>query len=250
MSEISQCSHEIRIIVLNLLKRHLYRYRHVKNHKLYDSLRRPSTLYDSQELRMEFGDEVPSRLNTFAGRMRRTAPEDPLEGSFGLGVINTGFTDTVFENGPKTPTWSTSDTPRIPKWSTSDSVKDAIESLDDLTTRLNSEDNISRVSNLSRSRRSVKSNVSESRSDKIPNGLNEPTPRNHEYENLKLTPNQTDNTADLNKDNGTDKNEDHSVDNDEHKDIVMTDVDDQYVVSDTVPVISGDDTVHEEATAF
>lgn len=131
---------------------------HVKAHHLYDSLRRRSALYDSQELRMDFGEEYASRISTFR-RNRYKDDEIPLEGSFGTGVVNMAYTNDD-DNGPKTPTWSANDTPRIPRWNTSDSLKDAIQSLEDLTTRLNAEDNISGVTSLSRERRSQKSNKS------------------------------------------------------------------------------------------
>lgn len=133
---------------------------HVKNNRLYETLRRPSTMYDSQELRMDFSEDEPSRMSTFRGPGRKQS--EHLEGSFGLGFVNTAFNcDGDNINAPTTPTWSCNDTPRVPRWSTSDSLKDAMESLDELTHRLNSEDNISRVSNMSRGRRSEKSSKSE-----------------------------------------------------------------------------------------
>jgi hypothetical protein len=141
----------IKLIICNI-------FRHIKNQRLYDNLRRPSTMYDSQELRMNFGaEELPSVFSTFRGRPRKDN-ESPLEGSFGLGYINTAC-DVDDDIAPKTPTWSVSDTPRIPMWSTSDSLKDAMASLEELSNRLNSEDNISRISNMSRGLRSQKSST-------------------------------------------------------------------------------------------
>ncbi|XP_053390764.1 uncharacterized protein LOC128553614 [Mercenaria mercenaria] len=115
--------------------------RHEKNNRLYDTLRRPSTLYDSQELRMDFAEEeLPSRFSTFKGPGKES--EVSLEGSFGLGYVNAAFNcDGDDINTPRTPTWSCNDTPRIPRWSTSDSLKDAMASLEELTNRLNREDN-------------------------------------------------------------------------------------------------------------
>ncbi|KAL4232680.1 Cadherin-23 [Mactra antiquata] len=217
---------------------------HVKNHKLYDSLSRRSTMYDSQEIGMDFGDEHSSRLNTSTNRLRRNAQEETLEGSFGMGIVNSGFVD--YENLPKTPTWSTGNTPRIPRWSTTDSIKDAMESLDELTSRLNSEDNISRVSNLSRSRRSLKSNVSESRSDKIPNGMRQSTPRtddNTSHDPIKYSAGNE--TCD-----DVFKNENYGFDNSQIDDAMALRNDNDMNVSDTVRVITGDDTIEEEFTAF
>lgn len=108
---------------------------------------------------MDFGDEYPSRFSTFRGTRGRD-DEIPLEGSFGLGFVNKAFVSEDTISGSKTPIWQSNDDPRIPRWNTSDSLKDAIQSLDDLTNRLNSEDNISAVTNLSRDRRSLKSNKS------------------------------------------------------------------------------------------
>ncbi|XP_045196353.2 protocadherin Fat 4-like [Mercenaria mercenaria] len=158
-------------------------------HEKNNRLRRPSTLYDSQELRMDFAEEeLPSRFSTFKGARKES--EVSLEGSFGLGYVNAAFNcDGDDINTPRTPTWSCNDTPRIPRWSTSDSLKDAMASLEELTHRLNTEDNISRVSNISRSRRSQKSDKSElqtPRSNQAPNNTEAramPT-----YENLVVDP--------------------------------------------------------------
>ncbi|WAR06774.1 FAT4-like protein [Mya arenaria] len=116
---------------------------HLRENRLYDSLRRPSTMYDSQEMRLDFGTELPSRFSSFRQSPRKES-DITMEGSFGLGYVNTGYNDDDQDN-PKSPTWSTSETPRVPRWTTTDSLKDAIESLDELTTRLNAEDSISRV---------------------------------------------------------------------------------------------------------
>lgn len=115
------------------------------------------TIYDSQEMKMDFGDEnFLSRHSTFRGSSHRRSAAESLETSFNGNYINPVFTDD--EGNPvKVSTWSGCGTPRIPRWSTSDSIKDAIASLEDLTKRLNSEDNISRVSNMSKSRQSQKS---------------------------------------------------------------------------------------------
>ena len=163
--------------VYNFLYTLVY-FRHVKQHHLYDSLRRPSNMYASQELRMDFGYEIPSRFSTYRGG-RGKDDEIPLEGSFGLGYVNSGFTGDGDTTSPKTPhIWHTSDEPRIPRWNTSDSLKDALQSLEDLTSRLNSEDNISAVTNMSRERRSLKSNKSGPSSPRGPESASRPvTPR-------------------------------------------------------------------------
>ena len=134
-------------------------YRHMKNQRLYETLRRPSTLYDTQEIRLEFGDERGSGHLNREFRRSKSKESEEQEGSFGLGYLNTAYLpdDDDDENAPKTPTWSTNDTPRIPRWNTSDSLKDAMESLEELTNRLNAEDNISRITSLSRERKSLRS---------------------------------------------------------------------------------------------
>ena len=108
-------------------------------------------------MKVNFGEENhASRHSTFRGSTHRRSSPGPIETSFGGNYINPVFTDE--DGNPVTrSSWSESGTPRIPRWSTSDSLKDAIASLEDLTSRLNSEDNISRVSNLSKSRQSQKS---------------------------------------------------------------------------------------------
>ena len=137
----------------------LFHCSHIKHHQLYQHMSRRNTIYDSQELKVNFGDEnFPSRHSTF--RSSRSSPTpgalETLETSFGGNYINPVFTDD--EGQPvRVSSWTGDGTPRIPRWSTSDSLKDAIASLEDLTNRLNSEDNISRVSNMSKARQSQKS---------------------------------------------------------------------------------------------
>ena len=116
-----------------------------------------NAIYDSQELKVEFGDEnFSSRHSTFRSNTRPKEPAEVQETSFGYNYINPVFTDDD-GNPIKMSSLSGNTTPRVPRWSTSDSLKDAIASLEDLTNRLNSEDNISRVSNMSRGRYSEKS---------------------------------------------------------------------------------------------
>ena len=116
-----------------------------------------NAIYDSQELKVDFSDEnFASRHSTFRSNTRTKETAEIQETSFGYNYINPVFKDDD-GNPIKTSNWSTNGTPRVPRWSTSDSLKDAIASLEDLTNRLNSEDNISRVSNMSRGRYSEKS---------------------------------------------------------------------------------------------
>ena len=126
----------------------------MRENRLYDTLRRSSELYQSQEMQMNFGAEFPSRMSSFRHNTSKDS-DTALEGSFGLGYINAAYLDD--EHRPKTPTWSAQETPRVPRWSTTDSLKDAFESLDELTSRLNAEDSISRVTSLSMERRSQRS---------------------------------------------------------------------------------------------
>lgn len=156
---------------------------------MYDVLRRPSNLYDSQELRMNFSeDDIPSRFSTFRGPRKKE--DENLEGSFGLGFVNSAFNQDGEEiNAPVTPTWSCNDTPRVPRWSTTDSLKDAMESLEELTSRLNSEDNISRITNISRGAKSQKSNVSEPVTPRSEANQTQSSPRvkaSTGYEDLKI----------------------------------------------------------------
>ena len=120
---------------------------------------RRSTIYDSQEMKVNFGEEAvtTSRPSTFRGSTHRRSSPQPIETSFGGNYINPVFTDDDGNPVIRSSSWTEAGTPRIPRWSTSDSLKDAIASLEDLTSRLNSEDNISRVSNMSKSRQSQKS---------------------------------------------------------------------------------------------
>ena len=138
---------------------------HIKHHQLYQHMSRRNTIYDSQEMKMMFGVENDaSRHSTFRGSTHRRSAPESIETSFGGNYVNPVFTDD--DGNPVTKSsWSGSGTPRIPRWSTSDSLKDAIASLEDLTSRLNSEDNISRVSNLSKGRQSQKSFKQDSQND-------------------------------------------------------------------------------------
>ncbi|KAH3735124.1 protocadherin Fat 4-like [Dreissena polymorpha] len=134
---------------------------HIKEHRLYDTLRRSSTMYSTQELSLDFYHDIPSGYSTH----RRTQSDQSehnyeFQSSFGLGIINSGYAVND-EDAPKTPIWSTISTPRIPRWTTTDSLKDAMESLDALTSRLNAEDTISGVTSISLERRSLKSAKSE-----------------------------------------------------------------------------------------
>lgn len=232
-------------------------FRHVKSQLLYDNLRRPSAMYDSQELRMDFNeDELHSRLSTF-----RQSTETSLEGSFGYGYVNTAFhSDGDDVDTPKTPTWSCNDTPRIPRWSTSDSLKEAMASIDELTSRLNSEDNISRVSSMSRCRMSQKSSRDEPQTPR--SDVNQPSNSMDtgviaRYENIVIdSPSQHPGVFYEERGDGNenaDDNRDRDMSEAERiEEIIETHLnhdDDYESYEDTRPVIRGE-IITEEATAF
>lgn len=210
---------------------------------------------------MDFNeDALHSRSNTFR-RSDRNETETSLEGSFGYGYVNTAFnSDGDDVDSPKTPTWSCNDTPRIPRWSTNDSLKDAMASIDELTSRLNSEDNISRVSSLSRSRMSPQSSEPQTpRSDVYQASNSTDTGVMARYENIAIdSPSQnsgvfTEESEDGN--NNADDNHDRDVSEAERiKEIIESnlnhdDDDDYETYADTRPVIRGE-IVTDESTAF
>ncbi|XP_052807920.1 protocadherin gamma-A4-like [Mya arenaria] len=226
---------------------------HLRENRLYDSLRRPSTMYDSQEMRLDFGTELPSRFSSFRQSPRKES-DITMEGSFGLGYVNTGYNDDDQDN-PKSPTWSTSETPRVPRWTTTDSLKDAIESLDELTTRLNAEDSISRVTSLSlerRSQRSAKSEPTTPRQVVIDGSVAASSPvrpmsDKHNYVNTRIGPAVTTNHM-LQENDSTDAS--NTILND--KDGYITVIPDSSIAVKEIEdeSLQTNETVYEESTAF